>query len=337
MGRMRRSHALSLALLAACGAGEYDECAGLSIAPGSHHDCVVPEWFDRSFELVVPASWDGRAALPVLVMLHGGGGSRQRSNESTCPGGDTASPACLVASAGRRGYAVVIPDGTGARPLRNVRTWNAGGGVDLQCTSGPACKARVDDLRYFGDLMAQVRGAIPVDDRRIYATGISNGGAMSHRLACEAADQIAAIVGVAGANEFADDGGPCDVRVPVRQIHGTADPCWSFAGGPGACLQDDGRAKTSVATTMEGWRVRNGCSEEVVATPRAKREPADSTSLTIRTWKGCAAATELFEVEGGGHTWPSGSPYADEDRVGLVSFEVDNNDILDFFDAHVHP
>lgn len=328
---------LVLVLVAACGAGDYDDCPGSSIAPGSSHECVVPDWFDRSFELTVPPGWDGRSALPVIVLFHGGGGNRHTSNKTTCKAGDEASTSCLVASAGLRGYAVVIPDGTGQRPLRNVRTWNGGGGNDLQCTSGPACKSRVDDIRYFGDLMAQVRGTIPVDDHKVYATGISNGGAMSHRLACEASDQIAAIVGVSGANEFADDGGPCDVRVPVRQIHGTADPCWSFTGGTSACLQDDGRMKTSVATTMEGWRTRNGCTATAIDTARGERAPADGTTLTVRLWQGCTAATELLMVNGGGHTWPSGNPYADEDKVGLVSFEVDNADVIDFFDAHVHP
>lgn len=323
--------------VAACSADQHGECAGDLIAPASTHECIVPNWFDRAFELDVPGSWDGRSPLPVVVLLHGGGGSRQSSNKSTCPGGDEDSPACFVPFAASRGYAVVIPDGTGQRPLRNIRTWNGGGGNDLQCTSGPACKSRVDDIRYFNDLMAQVRGTIPVDDHRIYVTGISNGGAMSHRLACELPDQIAAIVGVSGANEFADDGGPCTTPVPVRQIHGTEDPCWGFLGGTQTCLQDDGRPKTSVATTMEGWRLRNGCSATVLETPRPERAPSDGTSLVIRTWQGCAASTELFMVEGGGHTWPGGNPYLDEDQIGRVSLEVDNADLFDFFDAHVHP
>lgn len=334
---MRIASAVVALVLGACSAGEYDECAGAPITPGTSRACVMPGWVDRSFELIVPEGWNGTAPLPVIVLLHGGGGSRQTANQSTCTGGDEESPSCLVASAGRRGFAVVIPDGTGQHPLRNIRTWNGGGGEALQCTSGPACTARVDDIRYVGDLLAEVRRAIPVDDHRIYATGISNGGAMSHRLACELPDQIAAIVGVSGANEFADDGGPCDVQVPVRQIHGTADPCWSFTGGTSACLQDDGRPKTSVAVTMEGWRARNGCLPTPVDTPRADRDPDDATTLAIRRWEGCAAATELFVVEGGGHTWPSGNPYADEDRVGRISYEVDNADVLDFFEAHVRP
>jgi polyhydroxybutyrate depolymerase len=332
-----RWRALALLCLVGCGPDSHGECGGDLIAPASTHECVVPGWFDRSFELDVPASWDGQAKLPLVIMFHGGGGSRQSANKSTCPGGDEDSPDCLVKAAAARGYAVVIPDGTGQRPLRNVRTWNGGGGNDLQCTSGPACKSRVDDLRYFGDLLAQVGATIPLDDKRVYLTGISNGGAISHRLACEASDRVAAIVGVSGANEFADDGGPCDVQVPVRQIHGTGDPCWAFDGGTSACLQDDGRPKTSVKVTMEGWRLRNGCNLKPGLSGLLDRDPDDGTTLAISQWAGCAAATELYTVFDGGHTWPSGQAYADADVVGRVSREVDNATVLDFFDAHVHP
>ena len=323
--------------LTACAPERYGECSRDDMAPGSSHDCVVPDWLDRSFSIDVPASWNGSAALPIIVLFHGGGGNRQTANKTTCPGGDEDSAKCFVAMANARGYAVVLPDGTGTRPLRGVRTWNGGGGNELQCTSGGACKARVDDFRYFGDLLAATSAAIPIDDKRVYLTGISNGGAMAHRLACEAPERVAAIVGVSGLNEFADDGGPCDARVPVRQIHGTADPCWPYDGGAKACLQDDGEPKTSVATTMEGWRLRNGCGPTPADGARGERDPNDGTMLVTKTWPNCPAATELLTVIGGGHTWPDGNLYADDDIIGRVSHEVDNADILEFFDAHVHP
>ncbi|MCX5746251.1 MAG: hypothetical protein NT062_27555 [Proteobacteria bacterium] len=200
--------------------------------------------------------------------------------------------------------------------------------------SGGACKAGVDDLRYFDDLLVELGATIPVDAARVYLTGISNGGAITHRLACQRPDRIAAIAPVAGANECADDGDPCDARVPVRAFHGTADPCWAYDGGDGACLQDDGAPKTAVAATMAGWAARNGCAPTSTDAPRAARDPDDGTTATLRTWDGCAAATELFVIDGGGHTWPGGWPYLGEDRIGRVSHEVDNADILDFFDAH---
>lgn len=321
--------------LAACRLDYAEDCANAK--PGDHRACEMPGWTDRAFTLDVPATWDGTSPLPVILLFHGGGGNRGGANRTTCPVGSLDSPACLVAQATARGYAVVAPDGTGARPLRNVRTWNAGGGRQLQCVSGPACKSGVDDLRYFDDLMLELGRAFPVDAKRVYATGISNGGAISHRLACQRPDRIAAIAPVAGANQWADDGDACDAQVPIRQIHGTGDPCWAFDGGTAACAQDDGAAKTSVATTMAGWAARNGCTGEPVDVPRAKRDASDPTSLTIRTWPNCTTATELYIVEGGGHTWPSGWPYLDEDRVGRVSTEIDNADLLDFFDAHVLP
>lgn len=320
--------------LGGCNVDRLPTCDGVALGAGGHAECAVPGWVDRAFELDVPASWDGTSPLPVIVLFHGGGGSRQGANRSTCPGGDEADAGCLREVAARRGYALVVPDGTGQRPLRNVRTWNGGGGNELQCTSGPACKSRVDDIGYVLDLLAEVKAAVPVDDGRVYATGISNGGAMSHRVACELPGTFAAIVGVAGANQFADDGGPCAAQVPVRQIHGTLDPCWAYDGGTAACAQDDGGAKTSVAATMEGWRTRNGCAATFADVPRADRDPADTTQLVIRTWAGCAAPTELFVVDGGGHTWPSGWAYLDASRIGAVSFEVDNDDVVDFFDAN---
>ena len=334
---MRGTWGLLVAALAACAPDRYAECDREDIAAGQSSACIVPDWLDRSFEIAVPAAWNGTTPLPTIVLFHGGGGNRQTANKTTCPAGEEDSPQCLVARATMRGYAVVIPDGTGTRPLRGVRTWNAGGGNELQCTSGAACKSRVDDFRYFGDLLEAVAAAVPIDDKRVYLTGISNGAAMAHRLACEAPERVAAIVGVAGANEFADDGGPCDARVPVRQIHGTGDPCWPFDGGAKACLQDDGEPKTSVAATMEGWRARNGCAQAPVDAMRPDRDAADGTTVTQRTWQSCAAATDLLIVNGGGHTWPSGNAYADDDIIGRVSRELTNDDLLEFFDAHVHP
>lgn len=263
--------------------------------------------------------------------LHGGGANRAAADGVTCPDDDASDPGCLGNQATARGYAVIAPDGTGARPLRGVRTWNAGGGRNgYLCAFGPACNEGVDDVAYIADVFAQVATVIEIDPARVYATGISNGGAMSHRLACED-PRFAAIAPVSGTNIHADSGGPCAVTIPVLDLHGTDDPVLPYEGDETVI----GRL-SSVDTTMENWRVRNGCAETFVDTALPDRDPRDGTTSVRRTWDGCAAPTERIRIEGGGHTWPAGSQYGWEDFIGRVAKDFGTEVILDFFDAHPH-
>ena len=169
-----------------------EPCAGVAVRPGDSLECPVPEWVDRGFDLEVPAGWDGRSPLPILFAFHGGGGNRRSAASVTCPDGKLDAPECLSAVAKAAGFALVRADGTGSRPVRNVRTWNAGGGVGpWNCTSGGACASGVDDVRFFDDLLAEVGRVVPVDPKRVHLTGLSNGAAISHRLACERPARVA--------------------------------------------------------------------------------------------------------------------------------------------------
>jgi polyhydroxybutyrate depolymerase len=324
-------------LAGGCGFG-LDRCG--PAAPGQRVACPMPGWLDRPFDLLVPASWDGGAALPLIYGIHGGGGNHTATNKLTCPHGMLGDPGCLSEKATSIGFALVIPNGTGTRPVRNVRTWNAGGGADgWLCVSGPACKAGVDDMRYFDDLHAEVGRLIPIDARRVYATGISNGGAMTHRLACAWTTPLAAAAPVGGANQWAAAGGACAGGTPILQIHGTADPCWRFEESTATCATLDEGRKAGVTPTIDGWRGRNGCPDApptVVDLPDA--DPNDGTTSRRETFAGCAADVELIRIEGGGHTWPQGDPYLPTDVVGPVAQDFDADDvILEFFGAHVRP
>jgi polyhydroxybutyrate depolymerase len=330
------SFLLSTILVPGCGF-QLDECTAGDARPGVHLTCPVPGHTDRAFDLHLPPAWDGVTPLPVIFAFHGGGGNRLSAARVTCPDGDTKNPSCLVPVATAAGFAVALPDGTGSRPLRNIRTWNAGGGFDgWNCTSGGACHSGVDDMHYLDDLLSKVRRIIPVDDARIHATGISNGGAISHRWACQRPETLASIAPVGGANQFEAVGGTCGGPVAVLQIHGTADPCWTYEASENSCIggENDG-VKAGVAETVEAWRVRNGCAPAPADTPFSDLNPDDGSTATLLSYSGCEADVLLLRIDGGGHTWPNGYAYLGTDRIGRVNRDFDGNTfIVEFFFAH---
>ncbi len=314
---------------------------GATLAPcarpqaGTRLDCPVASAPKRAFTLHVPGNWDGHSPLPLVVAFHGGGGSRSSADRVTCPGGAVDSPQCFSARAQAMGFAVAFPDGTGSRVLGDVRTWNAGGGRDgWNCTSGHACQSGVDDGAYFDALLQEVGALIPVDPTRIYLTGLSNGGAMAHRLACERSQVVAAIATVGSGNQFAAAGGACPNPIPVLHIHGTADPCWTYQTSQQGCSGDNQGNKIGADPSVAGWVARNHCGSTYADEDLADTA-SDGTRASRRTWQGCAAPVQLLRVEGGGHTWPGGHPYLPSKTVGPVSQDFEANlEILRFFQAN---
>lgn len=293
---------------------------------------------DRPYEVHVPANYDG-GVRPVLLMLHGGGGNRENGWEMSCPGADAGSPECLGNLALTDGFIVVTPDGTptGSGPLLSrLRTWNAGGGDGgWQCVSGRACiDAGVNEAVYFGLLLADLRSVVAADNQRVFATGLSNGAALSHRLACQL-PAVRAIASVAGGNQFSTNEA-CQGQKAILEIHGTGDPCWNFDGGAESCADTNPGIKIGVSDTMAGWAARNGCQQSRVTRQLSDAGTTDATTVLEHTWNGCPAGKEvqLLEIVNGGHTWPRGA----EPRMtssGVVSQGISaSRYMLAFFKAH---
>ncbi len=307
--------------------------AGALVA-GSHGTWSVPGWDDRDYILHLPPAYDPGTPVPVVLGFHGGGGDKEGFDRSTCPEGERGSELCLLGVADREGFAVVIPDGVDAPGVRK-RSWNAGGGEDgWRCVGGLACASGSDDVAYVDDLLAEVARAVRVDADRIYATGMSNGGAMSHRLACERADVFAAVAPVAGANQAGGFPGCApSAPVPILHQHGTADPCWGWDGGTTLDLCEADGVFRAVEDSFAEWRAHNGCTgtvEEVMPD-----EVDDGTTSTRIAGTGCAADTVLVRIDGGGHAWPGGWPYFGESLIGKVPRDFSGTEqIWAFFEAH---
>ena len=259
----------------------------------------------REYLLHVPPGYVPTRATPLVLNLHGGGGTAAIQAELTR----------FADAADAHGFLLVHPEGTRALVGRG-RYWNAG-----ECC-GRAERREVDDVAFLAAVVDDVARSYCVDPRRVYATGMSNGGMMAYRLACERADRIAAIAPVAGVlvTEVCAPSRP----VPVMHIHGAADEVVPVEGG-----EYLGTRFEPLARTIEFFVAHNDCSP----TPSIE-SPAGAICDHYRDCAG-GAEVRLCVVGGGGHTWPGGRRRM---LGGATSTEFDASEMIwDFFTNHSLP
>lgn len=253
----------------------------------------------REFIVFAPSGWSPTRATPLVFILHGGGQSP----------GDLMKITGLNAQAAKSGFIAIWPVGV-------QLTWNAGG------CCGPAALKQIDDVAFFRKLLLTLNQNISVNQNRIYATGISNGGMMAYRLACEMSDAFAAIAPVAATLETTS----CNPGSPVSVLHyhGLADQNVPFKGGVGT----DSKfpvPKRPVPDTMAIWQKINACP----AATKLK-EVGDTTY----TGSACPKAeVVLATITGGGHAWPGGTPPS-LDGAPSSAYVKATPEIASFFAAH---
>jgi polyhydroxybutyrate depolymerase len=252
--------------------------------------------------------------VPVIVAFHGGG-------TPVGPGGLRAGAGLAVyidldEKATRAGFAVVYPEGY-------QHSWNAGPGPDGKSPNwGPAFAQNVDDVKFVKALLEDLASILPIDRRRIYATGMSNGAAISYRLAIEMSEHIAAVAGVVSEVSLVDPAPP-PRRVPIMHFWGTADTI-QRAGSP--------KAAERTARHIATWRRLNGWTEA--------KDVSRKGSATCEVFKpgdsGPSAPVILWTVEGMGHCWPGARGGLRLNQfLGPPNLDISASDeIVAFFLAH---
>jgi polyhydroxybutyrate depolymerase len=258
----------------------------------------------RTVHLYRPAGLSG--PVPLVVMLHGGYGNGVQAEDSYHwdPEADTGH------------FLLALPDGLNA-------SWNGGGGC-----CGKSARQNVDDVTFLTQMVTMLRGEISVDPHRIFIAGVSNGGIMAYRMACQT--DIFAAVGADSTTMLV----PCHPAKPVSvlHIHGTADPIIPYKGGTGEAYGLRGAAITTppIPSVIADWRAIDHCPA-----------PAVSTSGVLTTSiANCPGGTtvEFITIAGAGHQWPGGDPNRKEEIIfhtGAPSTAINATQAFwQFFAAH---
>jgi len=281
----------------------------------------------RKYTVHLPHSYNQSTPASVVIVFHGLG-----MNGTSVRG-----LSAMDLTAERNGFITVYPDAVGGR-------WNDG----VQRETG------VDDVAFVSAMLDEISRKFKVNNRRVYACGISNGGFFVQRLACELPNRIAAI-GVVAATASDTVCSHCALHhgMPIVFFLGTDDPLLPREGetkelgklGEALGLSDLGIKNInstvakfagimSAAEAPEFWAKNNGASAQAREEMMPDRDTRDGCRVKKETYGGSSEVV-VYTIEGGGHSWPGGMGFVAQDIIGRTTNDINASDIMwQFFQSH---
>lgn len=245
------------------------------------YETMIVEGRARTYLLNLPPDYysAGAADVPLVIGMHGTGGNARQFERDYG----------LTKKANSAGFIVVYPEGVQNNGVLGVRTWNAGRCCDF------AMENDVNDVLFIRTLIDALVATFRVDAKRVYVTGMSNGGMMAYRLACEMPDKIAAIAAVSS-TMVVDQ--PCHASraVPVLHMHSILDAKVPYNGGTGI----GGYYFPPVDSVLEVWASENNCV--------VRDEITNDDRFKLTEWSSCddGVIMQCYLTRDGGHAWPGG-------------------------------
>lgn len=270
---------------------------------GDHPCTIVAGGMQREYVLHIPPGYDPAQPAALVLAYHGFGLSAQEMMRISG----------LSAQADQDNFLVAYPEGSGSRP-----SWNGG------TCCGEAMLRQVDDVGFTRAMIEDIAQQVSLDRSRIYATGFSNGAIMVYWLACDLADQIAAIGPVSAAPATTS----CSPSRPVSVIHfhGDADALNPYEG----VERSGGADFMPVEDGIDLWLGLDGCPTQ--------GQETQTGNIVHRVYAPCQqnSAVELYKILGGEHAWPGGE--AVSGQIGEPTDEIDATALMwAFFREHPQP
>jgi polyhydroxybutyrate depolymerase len=282
---------------------------------------ITVDGIEREYILHLPKTYEentggkntGGDNLPLVMVFHGGGGNaRQMKNHTK-----------FNKLSDKENFIVVYPNAVD-------KNWSDG-------RIGEKLPMQRDDVKFISNLIDTLTAKYKIDPKRIFSTGISNGGFFSIYLAYRLSNKILAIAPVTAniAVNLADEFKP-DYPVSILLINGTEDPLVKYDGGAVGFGEDGYGRGESVSTdqTISIWTKNNECNINPLAENLDNKNWADKCKAKKYIYSNCAGETEviLVKIEGGGHTWPGGSQYLPKMIVGNVCKDFSATEMIwEFF------
>lgn len=275
---------------------------------GDYSESIAVDGQKRTYVLHVPTGYVVSNRYPLVAVFHGGGGEGKK----------IASQTGFPPKADQEGFIAVFPDGINQH-------WDDGRDVIIP---------PVNDVKFVRTLIEHLKTKLSIDQNKIYAVGVSNGGILSHRLGCEMADVFAAIgadVGSLATNMVSRCNPQNSIAVAV--IQGTKDPFVPIGGGKVSI--GIGGFVESAESSMQWWASKNGCQSAPIVT-NLPPHISDGTSVTKKHYAQCRDHAEVtyYLVNGMGHLWPPKSQVT-RGAAGPPSQNIDATAVFwEFFKAH---
>ncbi len=283
-------------------------------------DLIIVDGLERTYYIHVPKGIDGDESVPLVLVFHGGGGNARNIQETTS----------FNQKADEEGFLVVYPQGSG-RVQDYLLTWNAG----FCC--GYAHENSIDDVTFIKELVTHLKAHYTINDSRIFATGISNGGMMTYRLGAELSDIFAAIAPVAASigGQPSENESLWRIPEPIQSVsvivfHGTNDTRIPYDGGRPTANDTKGAfSYMSVNQSIAFWVDGNHCNNN----------PSSNISISghiiCDTYADGDNDTDvvLYTIINGGHAWPGGKQA--RSNADIPTDEISATDLIwSFFEDH---